>query len=456
MAKKTARMPNDIGKLPPQALQEEEAILGALMLESNAIENVITIITSASFYRHEHQLIYTAISELYNVNMPIDLLTVSNKLRKNETLEDVGGIAKLTDLTLRVGSASHIEFHARIVQQEYLKRELILISSDINTSSYDSSIDVADIIEKAQLRINKIATSNVKKTARRMSEIIKPRMEKLEKASKSEEKATGIKSYKKLDKITAGWQPGNLIIMGARPAMGKTRLAQEFAKIASIYGSNIAFFSLEMSDEELFDRELSNSSGIENMYIRQADIRDNDWPKLEQAISEIENMNIFIDDTPALTITEFKAKARLYRKKHNIDFIIVDYLQLMKYPEYAGYREREISEISAALKATAKELNIPIMALSQLSRKIEERHDKRPLLSDLRESGSIEQDADIIIFPFRPEVYDPDNPEYKNLIELIIAKNRHGAIGPINLYKTSRWTHIYENRMSDVEEDLPY
>lgn len=446
----------ELGKLPPQAIELEEAILGAIMLEKDAIEDVISILQPESFYHDSHQKIYSTILKLYNLNKPIDILTVMNHLRDSKELEDVGGPAYLSQLTNNVASGAHIQFHAQIVHEKHIKREMIRVSTEISNKSFDDSIDIESLIDYSQVEINKLATGSIKKLGSYIGDIGKKRLKELEVLSKLDVKITGVKSFNKLDKITGGWQPGNLIILAARPGFGKTRLSQEFATLGSIERPCV-YFSLEMQDTELYERELSNKSGVENMFIRQAKFEQSDWEKLDTAQALIEQQKVIIDDTPALSVTEFRAKARLYKKKYDVGLIIVDYLQLMKSPEYKKFREQEVADISRNLKTIAKELKVPIICLSQLSRDIEKRQDKRPRLSDIRESGSIEQDADVVMFIHLEEEYiDVDeNPHVKNLVELILEKNRHGATGSIKLWKTSGWTNIYEEKTTELD-DLPY
>lgn len=447
----------ELGKLPPQSIELEEMVIGAAMLEKEAIEDIVNILVPESFYKDAHSKIYQSIVNLYNKNKPIDIMTVMQDLRECSTLEDVGGPVYLTQLTNRVASAAHIEYHARIIQQKFLARELIRISSEIQNRAFDESVDVKELINFSQEEINKIATNNIKKAGRLIGDIGKDRLKKLEEIAKSEDKTTGINCFEKVNKITGGWQNGNLIILAARPAMGKSKIAQEFAKRAVLNGDSMAFFSLEMADNELYDRELSSTTGIENMTIRKADFTDIDWQKIDEAQNLIEKQKIIIDDTPALKVSEFRAKARLYKKKYGIKMIIVDYLQLMKSPEHSKFREQEISNISGTLKAVAKELNMPIIALSQLGRDVEKRPDKKPMLSDLRESGAIEQDADIVLFIYRPEEYgfdaDENGNSNKNRIQLIFAKNRGGATGTIDLWKTTRWTEISDYNASETENE---
>jgi len=448
----------EFSKIPPQDIALEEVILGGILLEKEAMEEICDIITHESFYKDEHQKIFNACSFLFSQNKPIDILTVMDQLIKTNEIELVGGPAYLSQLTQKVASAAHIEFHAKLIQQKFIQREFIRLSTEILNKAYDESIDVNDLIEYSQTEIGKVATGSFKKMGIHLWEVGKKRLKELENLFKNEVKFTGVKCWDKVNSFTGGWQNGNMILLAARPSDGKTRIAQEIAKIASINGTPCAFFSLEMAENEIYDRELSCQTGIENMYIRQADFKENDWNKIDQAQKFMEGLDFIIDDTPAMTVNEFKSKARYYKKKYGVGLIIIDYLQLMKSPIYSKFREQEVSHISGTIKSVAKELNIPIIALSQLSRDIDKRPDKRPKLSDLRESGSLEQDADCIIFIHRPEKYDNDATppneadSHKNLIELHFAKYRNGSIGTVKLWKSDKWSKIYEYKNDNKEK----
>lgn len=452
MGNKTLGM--ELGKLPPQNIDFEEAVLGAIMLEKDRITDIAPIIQPESFYKEANQIIYRSIEKLYRDNKPIDIFTIVEDLRNSKKLEHVGGPAYVTSLTSKIASGSHSEFHARIIHQLFMKREMIRITSNIQTLAFDDGIDINSIIDSAQNSINQLTTGNIKQVGKKIGEVGRKALAKIESVIKKGIEQTGLKSYKKIMRLTGGWQPGHLIILAARPGQGKTKLAQEFAKMASESGDCGLFFSLEMQDEELYLRELSSMTGIETMYLKNGNLSEIDWQKIEHAQMKIEDQNILIDETPGLKISDFKAKARYHKKKDDIKYIIVDYLQLMRSPEHRGFREREIAEISSQLKQTAKELQVPVIALSQLSRDCEKRPDKRPMISDLRESGAIEQDADIIMFSFRPEHYgimaDENEESTKNLIELIFAKHRHGPTGTIKLWKTDNWTEISEKNSNET------
>lgn len=447
----------ELEKLPPQNIEIEKAVLGACLIEQDTIEAIIGIVKPESFYRDEHQKIFRSILNLFDNTRPIDILTVVQDLRKSKELESVGGPAYLSDITSSIASGAHAEFHARIVQQLFIKRELIRISSNITNAAFDESTDLQDVLDFANEELSKASSTNIKKMGKRIGDIAKETVRNIEKVASGEIQKQGIESTSKLDMLTSGWQPGSLIILAARPGMGKTFIALFFARKAANFLNNefpVVMFSLEMTEMEICERELSQKSGIDTNRIKSANFSEQDWARIELALKEVEEENIIIDDTPALAITEFKAKARIYVKKHGCRLIIIDYLQLMRSPQHK-FREQEVSFISSQLKATAKELNVPIIALSQLNRDVEARTDKRPKLSDIRESGAIEQDANLIIFIHRPEYYgileDSFGNSYKNAIELILAKNRGGMTDIVRMYKNNDWTQFYESDPKSIE-----
>ena len=452
--------PLELGKIPPQSIEMEEALLGALMLESSVMSEVENIIQKGCFYKDAHNDIFECIITLYDNSEPIDLLTVHNKAKTLNKLENIGGPAYLSQLTQKVASGAHAEFHARIIMQKFMQRELIRISTEITNKAFEDLDDINELIEFSQNEINQLSLGNIKKFAKKLGDIGRDHIKVLEERNKDNEIVNGVPSLPKIDRLTSGWQPANLIILAARPGIGKSMLAQFFARKAAEHNKPTAIFSLEMAQTEIYERELSAQAGIENIFIRRGNFSENDWINVENAQRRIEDLEIYIDDTPALKVSEFKSKARLLRKKHKIELIIVDYLQLMKHPDYKWNREREISEISGSLKAMAKELNIPIIALSQLNRDIDKRTDPKPKLADLRESGAIEQDADIIIFPHRPEALgieiDENGNSTKNRIDLIFAKFRGGVPGTHKLWKTTNWTEITEGNSTDNDGELAF
>lgn len=434
---------NEFGKLPPQAIELEEAVLGALMLEKSAYPAVGDILKPESFYKEAHQKIYTAVVDLFSKEEPIDLLTVTQQLKKMNALDDVGGPVYISQLTTKVASAAHIEYHARIIAQKFLQRELIRVSTEIQGNAYDDSIDVDELLESAENSIFEISQVGVKNETTQINPIIEEAIHNIEEASKQKEGLSGVPSgFRKLDKITSGWQNSDLIILAARPAMGKTAFVLSMARnIALDYKRPIAVFSLEMSNVQLVNRLISSECEIGGEKIKNGRLSNEEWDHLNHKIKNLQDSPIYVDDTPGLSIFELRAKCRRLKQKHNISAIFIDYLQLMNAKDMRpGSREQEVSLISRSLKGLAKELNVPIVALSQLNRGVEGRtgyEGKRPQLSDLRESGAIEQDADMVLFIHRPEYYgiteDPDGNDLIGMAEIIIAKHRNGATGMVQI-----------------------
>ncbi|MFC2112154.1 replicative DNA helicase [Bacteroidota bacterium] len=431
----------EYGKLPPQAVDLEEAVLGAIMLEKDAVLSVLDILKPASFYKDVHQKIYKAIIDLSMEEKAIDILTVTEELKKQNVLEDVGGPLYITQLTSKVASAAHLEFHARIIQQKYIQRELIRVSSDIQRKAFDETMDVDDLLDQAEADLFEIAEGNIKKETAKINVLIKEAINQIEEAAKREDHLSGVPSgFTKLDRLTSGWQRSDLIIIAARPSMGKTALALTMARnIAVEHKRPIAFFSLEMSSIQLVNRLIVSETELPSDRIRNGRLEEYEWKQLDFKIKGLVEAPIYIDDTPAISIFELRAKCRRLKVQHNIEAVFVDYLQLMSGTgDNRGSREQEVSTISRSLKSIAKELDIPVIALSQLNRSVELRSgNKRPQLSDLRESGAIEQDADLVIFIHRPEKYDIYEDEQGNslvgLAEVILAKHRNGPIGDVSL-----------------------
>jgi replicative DNA helicase len=442
----------EYGKIPPQALELEEAVLGAVMLEKDAIIEVIDILKPESFYKEEHQKIFQAIMNLFATDKAIDLLTVPEQLRKQNQLEEIGGPAYITHLTNRVASAAHIEFHARIVQQKYIQRELIRVSSEIQNRAFDDSVDVNDLLDFSEGELFNVAQGNIKKEAAPMNVLLKEAIFQIQEAAKNENNLNGIPSgFTKIDRITSGWQNSDLVIIASRPSMGKTAFVLSMTRNMAIdHGKVVAIFSLEMASIQLVNRLMVSEAEIPSDKIRSGNLTNTEWERLDYRIKRLEDAKIFIDDTPAISIFELRAKCRRMKRQYNIDIIIIDYLQLMNgTPETRGNREQEVSMISRALKSIAKELNVPVIALSQLNRSVEIRTgSKRPQLSDLRESGAIEQDADMVIFIHRPEKYgilqDTEGNSLKGLAEIIVAKHRNGALGDVHLKFVSEFAKFVE------------
>ena len=431
------------GKIPPQALELEEAVLGAMLIDKKGVDEVIDILQPDAFYKISHQLIFDAIYQLFQGSQPIDLLTVSSELRKKGKLEAVGGEFYLVQLSQRVASSAHIEFHARIILQKFIQRSLIKISNEIIESAYKESTDVFDLLDEAESKLYDVTQGNIKKSSETAQNLVLEAKKKIEEISKRDGLSGVSTGFEKLDKLTSGWQPSDLIIIAARPGMGKTALTLSMARNIAV-GKQIpvAFFSLEMSSVQLITRLISSETGLSSEKLRTGKLADHEWQQLNVKVTDLEKAPLFIDDTPSLSIFDLRAKARRLSSQHGIKLIVVDYLQLMTAgaSSKTGNREQEISTISRNLKALAKELNITVIALSQLSRAVETRGGtKRPMLSDLRESGAIEQYADIVSFIYRPEYYNIDewdNDERtpsEGQAEFIVAKHRNGGLDNIRL-----------------------
>ncbi|CAN5440271.1 replicative DNA helicase [soil metagenome] len=454
------------GKLPPQAVDLEEAVLGALMLDKDAVTSVIDVLHPDCFYKDANQKIFLAIQTLFHQTQPIDLLTVTQQLRKTGELDIAGGAYYITQLTNRVASAANVEFHARIVLQKYIQRELIRISGETIRDAYEETTDVLELLDKAERNLFAIAESNIRKKYEDMHTLISKAIKEVEVAARQETGVTGVPSgFTELDRVTAGWQKSDLIILAARPGMGKTAFVLSLARNAAVgFNKPVAFFSLEMSSIQLVNRLISSETEINTEKLRKGELADHEWQQLNKKVTPLTNAPIYIDDTPALTVFELRAKCRRLAAEKKIELIVIDYLQLMSgggENNRGGNREQEISHISRSLKSIAKELSVPIIALSQLSRAVETRGQaKRPQLSDLRESGAIEQDADMVMFIYRPEYYGlsetEDHQPTTNLAEIIVAKNRNGALKTVNLKFLGHLTKFTDMDSFDfVDETLP-
>lgn len=442
------------GRLAPRDTEVEEAVLGALMLEKDAYTTVCDLLKPESFYDPRHQLIYTAIQQLGASQQPIDMLTVTERLRANGDLEKVGGPIVISQLTAKVASGAHVEFHARIVAQKYLARELINFASDIEGKAFDESNDVDDLLQEAEGKLFEISQRNVKKDVTQIDPVVAQAIEQIEAAANRESGLSGLETqFHELDKLTSGWQNSDLIIIAARPAMGKTAFVLSMAKNMAVnVNTPVAIFSLEMSNLQLVNRLISNVCEIEGEKIKSGRLTDADWDKLMSGVKGLYSAPLYIDDTPSLSIFELRTKARRLVREHQVKIIIIDYLQLMNASGMKfGSREQEVSMISRSLKQLAKELNIPIIALSQLNRSVETRgadnQSKRPQLSDLRESGAIEQDADIVCFIHRPEYYlhsgeDAEGNDIRGLAEFIVAKHRSGKVDDVKMRFVSRFARF--------------
>ncbi len=455
---RAASIPNEIlanqGRVPPQAIDLEEVVLGAMMLEKNAVNSVIDMLTPDVFYKDAHQKIFTAIKDLFGKSEPIDILTVTNQLKSSGNLEVVGGPYYISQLTNRVVSSANIEYHARIILQKYIQRQLIVISSDIIKEAYEDTTDIFDLLDKAENKLFQISENNLKRSHDQMPDLVSMAIADIENARNDSASLRGVPSgYTELDRITQGWQKSDLIILAARPSMGKTAFALNLARNAAVdFNKPIAFFSLEMSSVQLVTRLISTETSLTADKLRTGNLEEYEWQQLNTMVSPLVNAKIFIDDTAQLSIFDLRAKCRRLKQQHDIQMIFIDYLQLMTAKGDKGStREQEISNISRSLKSLAKELNVPVLALSQLSRSVESRPgSKKPILSDLRESGAIEQDADMVIFIYRPEYYgltEEDGESTKGKSIISIAKHRNGKLADVTLKFVGQYA-----RFEDVVE----
>ena len=437
------------GKIQPQALPLEEAVLGALMLDREALPVVMDILRPESFYHEAHQHIYRAVIRLFERSNPVDILTVTEELRKTGDLDKVGGSYYLVELTNRVASAANIEYHARIIAQKHIQRELIQVSTRTIKDAYEDTTDVFTLLDDAEKGLFAITQNNLSRTFESMGTLSSRVLKQVEELSGKTDGLTGVPTgFTDLDRLTSGWQPSDLIILAARPGMGKTSCVLAMAlNAARDFGKGVALFSLEMASTQLVQRLISMESEIAGSKMRNGKLEDYEWQQLQTTVERLSSVPIFIDDTPGINIFELRAKCRRLKMQNDIQLVIIDYLQLMtgaSENNRNANREQEIAGISRALKNMAKELSVPVIALSQLSRAVETRGgSKRPQLSDLRESGAIEQDADIVSFIYRPEYYgvleDEQGMSLKGVAEFIVAKHRHGALDTVRLKFTDQF-----------------
>jgi replicative DNA helicase len=455
------------GKLQPQAIELEEVVLGALMIDNESLSDTIDSLQPEYFYKPDHQKIFEAIVNLFNNSKPVDILTVSEELKRMDALESVGGMLYISQLTNNISSSSNTEFHARIIAEKFIKRSLISISNNIIGDAFNDTIDIFDLLNTAEEKLFTVTEGTLRKSYDKMSTLIKGALDNIEILRQKEDGLSGVPSgFSKLDRVTSGWQKSDLIIVAARPGMGKTAFALTMARnIAITHETAIGFFSLEMSSEQLVSRLIASEAELSASKLRKGDLKDFEMVQLHEKIKQLSEAQIYIDDTPALTIFELRAKARRLVKNHNVGIIVIDYLQLMSAGGKAGNREQEISTISRSLKGIAKELKIPVIALSQVNRGVESRTgvgSKRPMLSDLRESGAIEQDADIVTFIYRPEyykIYEWDNgDDSRSQAEIIIAKHRNGALENVRLKFTPEFAKFsdidyFDDSSSDINNE---
>ncbi|SNB46713.1 replicative DNA helicase [Geobacter sp. DSM 9736] len=438
----------DMRKLPPQSIEAEMSILGGVLLDNEAINRALEIIVPDDMYRENHRKIFRSMIELSERNEPCDLITLNNILRSKGELEEVGGGAYLVTLVDYVPTAANIAYYCRIVREKAITRKLITAATEIVTQGFDEQIAVEELLDSAQKVIFEISENKLKPAFYPVSSILKDTIRNIELLYERKEHVTGVPTgFIDLDEMTAGFQPGDLIIIAGRPSMGKTAFALNIAQHAAIHAepaTPVAVFSLEMGKEQLVTRLLCSEARVDAGRLRTGHFADADWGRLMKGAGKLHESKIYIDDTPAITVLEMRAKCRRMKAEHDIGMIVVDYLQLMRGGTNPESRQQEISEISRSLKALAKELNVPVVALSQLNRGLESRTDKRPMMSDLRESGAIEQDADVIMFVYRGEVYDKESEDLKGKAEIIIGKQRNGPIGKVDLVFRGEFTR-FEN-----------
>ncbi|MDZ7269987.1 MAG: replicative DNA helicase [candidate division KSB1 bacterium] len=421
-------------RVPPQSLEAEMAVLGAILLQEEALGKAIELLDEQAFYRLAHRKIFSAALALHQRNEPVDIVTLSNELAKRKELDEVGGSYYLTELVERVPSAANVEYHARIVLEKALRRRLIEVANEISTQAYEGEEQAYELIDQAEQKIFRLAERRLRRGFESIDRIMHETFDVVEQFHRRHGGVTGVPTgFTRLDELTAGLQNSELIIIAGRPSMGKTAFALNIAHHAAINaGVTVGIFSLEMARHQLALRMLCTAARVDQHLVRTGRLADEDWPRLSLAVGHLAEAPIFIDDTPAISVLEIRAKARRLKAQYNLGLLIIDYLQLVRGPSQAENRQQEISMITQSLKALAKELNIPVVALSQLSRAVETRAgDRRPILSDLRESGAIEQDADVVLFLYRPEVYRA--PEQEGTAEVIIGKQRSGPTGTVNL-----------------------
>ncbi len=436
-----------VKRMPPQNLDAEQAVLGGVFLSNEVLHTLIDTLSEEDFYSPAHRIIFRAFVELYRRNIPVDLVTIHEELEKSSLLESVGGAVYLASLTEAVAASANVHYYSQIVKEKAVRRHLIRAATNIIAQSFDPASEVSDLLDSSEQSIFAVSESKSRQVFRSSRELVDDVFELLEKRVERKELVTGVPTgFHKLDEITAGFQPTDLIICAGRPSMGKTAFALNVAMRSAVSQEiKTAIFSLEMSMEQLMMRMLCAWGKVDLKNLRTGFLNDEDWARLYQSAEALSKAPIYIDDTPALSSMDMRARSRRLKAEKGLDMVVVDYLQLMRAGRFIDSREQEISEISRSLKALAKELNVPVVALSQLNRKVEDRTNKRPVLSDLRESGAIEQDADVILFLYRDGVYNPkeDNPR-RNTAEVIIGKQRNGPVGTVELSYLDRFT-AFEN-----------
>lgn len=447
-------MPFD--RIPPQSLEAEMAVLGAILLDGSALITVAERIGSEDFYRTAHQLIFEAMLEIAESNEPVDLVTLTARLQDKQQLDEVGGVAYLTQLSNAVPTAANVDYYAQIVEEKSLLRRLIRTATQIVSKGYSSEEDVTELLSEAEQRIMDISNRRTSSGFIPIRDVLMDVFERVELLSQQRGGITGIPSgFVDLDRMTSGFQRSDLIIVAARPSVGKTAFALNIAQNVGVRGKEtVAIFSLEMGAAQLVQRMISAEGNIEAGKLRNGDLSSEDWEKLSMAIGALSEANIYIDDSPSVTVADIRAKCRRLKREKGLGLIVIDYLQLIQGRGRGDNRQQEVSEISRTLKQIARELDVPVIALSQLSRSVEQRQDKRPMLSDLRESGSIEQDADIVAFLYRDDYYDKET-ERKNIIEIIIAKQRNGPVGTVELAFLKQYSKFVNLDRTHQEASAP-
>ena len=434
-----------IDRVPPQNIEAEQAVLGAMMIDKEAISKATELLRENDFYRQDHRAVYQVIVDLFSKNQAVDMVTVTEALKREGKLEDVGGIQFITYLANAVPTAANITYHAKIVEEKSLLRQLISVSTQIAGSGYEGTEDVNSLLDNAERMILGVSERKISRDFAPIKEVVMSAVDRIDELYNKKGGITGIATgFIDFDHLTSGLQPSDLILIAARPSMGKTALVLNMAQHVAIREKKaVAFFSLEMSKEQLVQRMLCSEASIDSSRLRIGELEDNDWEKLIWAADSLSRAEIFIDDTPGITVMEMRAKARRLKVEHNLQLIVIDYLQLMQGSgkKSGENRQQELSDISRSLKALARELNVPVIALSQLSRSVESRQVKRPMLSDLRESGALEQDADLVAFLYREDYYDKET-ENKNITELIIAKHRNGPVDTVKLFFHKQFTRF--------------
>lgn len=446
---------NLIEKVPPQNIEAEMSVLGAMLFSPEAVSRAIELLEESFFYLESHRAVFSAAINLFDRNQPIDLITVTEELRKRKKLEAVGGASYLTQLTASVPTAANVDYYARMVKEKALLRSLIQTATQVIQESFDPTSEGGAVLDHAERMIFDISQHRVEGKFVRVGDIIKESIEAIDRLYQRKEHVTGLATgFHDFDVKTAGLQASDLIVVAGRPSMGKSSFVCGIAEhIGMVLGKAVAFFSLEMSREQLVQRLLCSHARVDSQKVRTGYLAHSDWPKLTNAAGRIAEMPLYIDDTPAMDVLELRAKARRLKAQHGIELVVVDYLQLMEGRARTESRQQEIAEISRSLKALARELRVPVIAISQLSRAVESRSGNRPQLSDLRESGAIEQDADVVVFLFREEYYNPTE-ENRNRAEAIIAKQRNGPTGTCELIFLKEWTRFDNPEFRRVEQEV--